>query len=81
MKEGMDRAREIAERVQAGERAAMRRWLAKENQSRSVPYSNVGLWDMGMKELEDKVKEYGGDPDPLKAEGRKRVVDLITKGK
>lgn len=78
--EGMDKAREMARRVQAGERAAMRRWLTQLRQLKNVPYSKVGLWDMGLSELEDQVKKYGGDPEKLRAEGRKRVVDKLLRG-
>ena len=79
MKEKMDRAREIAARVQAGERAAMRRWLMKRKELFKT-LSVVGMWDMSMEDLEAEVLKLNGKPEKLKAEGRKRVVDLIVKG-
>ncbi len=73
----MDRAREIAARIQAGERAALRRWLSRPGLWAEKP---VTLWGMGMEDLENAVEVLNGDPEKIKTEGRKRVVDLLTQG-
>ena len=77
--EGMDKAREMAQRVQAGERAAMRRWLMKRKELFKT-LSVVATWDMSIEDLEAEVLKLNGKPEKLRAEGRKRVVDMLLRG-
>jgi len=76
--EGMDKAREMARRVQSGERAAMRRWLAWDDMI-SETCENLRILDMAT--LEVLIRERGGDPEKIKTKGRKRVVDKLLRGK
>lgn len=65
----MERAREIARRIQAGERVAMKRWLRE----RCSWCKFVHTID----ELSEEVRNFGGDPEKLRAEGKKRVKTLL----
>jgi len=75
--EGMDKAREMARRVQSGERAAMRRWLAWDDMTFEI-CENLRILDMAT--LEVLIRERGGNLGKIKAEGRKRVVDRLLRG-
>lgn len=67
----MERAREIARQVQAGERAAMRRWL-KEH---LLLYATFPIQDMD--KLSEVIRKVGGDPEKIRAVGRKRVETML----
>jgi len=61
-------------RIRAGERVAMRRWIA-EYERVTVP----SLITFSTEDLMRWVRERGGDPEALRQKGRKMVVDAICK--
>jgi len=75
---GMDRAREMARRVQAGERAAMRRWLT---QNIRTFETCERLRALDTDQLEVLIWDVGGDPRVVRAEGKKRVTDMLLEEK
>ena len=75
--EGMDKAREMARRIQSGERAAMRRWLAWDNMTfETCEYLRI----LDMAALETLIRGRGGDLKKIKTKGQKRVVDMLLRG-
>jgi len=65
-----------AERIRAGERIAMRRWVAKHDRIAEYLVDNY-LQDTEY--LVAAVRKLGGDPEALQRKGRKMVVDAICK--
>ena len=61
-------------RIRAGERIAMKRWLAKHG---GIHVDTILQQKTG--HLEAKVRKRGGDPEALRLKGRKMVVDAICK--
>ena len=61
-------------RIRAGERVAMRRWLAKEER---IMEHSLDLF--GTADLIRWVRKHGGDPEALRLKGRKWIVEAICK--
>lgn len=70
----MERAREIARRIQAGERTALRRWLRNQHRGRATTwYKFLTTMDA----LSEEVRNFGGNPEKVRTMGRNRVMTLL----
>jgi len=72
----MKKAREIARRIQAGERVALRRWLRSRNPYRDKATSWYPLLTT-TDALSEEVQKFGGNPEKIRATGRDRVMTLF----
>jgi len=78
--EGIDEARNIATRVRAGERVAMRRWLRRKGVDQCFfSFSSLAEAEKIEDEMEAEIIRLGGNPEEVRQFGRDCTVDALCK--